>query len=57
MPVKKHTSLRVDEDTMRAIEASCAQRPGTVSTNTWIVEAIMEKLSREQEASGVRSDA
>lgn len=57
MPGKKHTSLRVDEETMRAIEASCARRPGSVSTNTWIVEAIMEKLGRERDASGVHSDA
>jgi predicted HicB family RNase H-like nuclease len=57
MPGKKHTSLRVDEETMRAIEASCAQRPGTVSTNTWVVEAIMEKLNREKQASGARSNA
>ena len=48
MPSKKHTSLRVDEETMRDIEASCAKRPGNVSANTWIIEAIAERLDRER---------
>ena len=47
MPKEKRTSLRLDEDQMTAIEALCEQRPGKVSANTWILEAISEKLQRD----------
>ena len=32
---------------MRFLDAACAARPGNVSRNTWIAEAVQEKLARE----------
>jgi hypothetical protein len=40
-------NLRLVGDTFAAIDAACAARPGNVSRNTWIAEAIEEKLARE----------
>lgn len=41
-------NLRLSTETFRAIDAACAARPGRISRNTWITEAIEEKLAREQ---------
>jgi hypothetical protein len=41
-------NLRLAGDTFAAIDAACASRPGNVSRNTWIAEAIQEKLSRDR---------
>jgi hypothetical protein len=41
-------NLRLAGDTFVAIDAACASRPGNVSRNTWIAEAIEEKLARER---------
>lgn len=41
-------NLRLAGDTFAAIDAVCAVRPGNVSRNTWIAEAIEEKLARER---------
>jgi len=35
---------------LAAIDAACAARPGNVSRNTWIAEAVEEKLAREGNA-------
>ena len=43
----KHTSLRLPAETMAAIEAARRKRVGTVSLNTWLAEAVAEKLERE----------
>lgn len=32
---------------MNAVSLACSLRPGTISSNTWIIEAIVEKLDRE----------
>lgn len=40
-------NLRLSSTTFEAIDASCLTRPGRVSRNTWIAEAIEEKLARE----------
>lgn len=40
-------NLRLSADTFATIDAARADRPGTVSRNTWITEAIAEKLARE----------
>jgi hypothetical protein len=40
-------NLRLPAEVFRAIDAGRARRPGTVSRNTWITEAIQEKLLRE----------
>jgi hypothetical protein len=41
-------NLRLAGVTFAAIDAACADRPGNVSRNTWIAEAIDEKLGRER---------
>jgi hypothetical protein len=45
--LQDRTSLRLPADTFAAIDAACASRPGVVSRNTWISEAVAEKLARE----------
>jgi hypothetical protein len=45
-------NLRLPAEVFEAIDATRARRPGTVSRNTWITEAIQEKLLRE----GVSND-
>ncbi|MGA0534289.1 hypothetical protein [Hansschlegelia sp. KR7-227] len=40
-------TLRVADETLAAIDALCAVRPGNVSRNTWITEAVQEKLLRD----------
>jgi hypothetical protein len=43
-------NLRLAGDTFVQIDAACAERPGNVSRNTWIAEAVQEKLARERGA-------
>lgn len=43
-------NLRLSPDTFAAIDAARADRPGSVSRNTWIAEAVQEKLARSREA-------
>jgi hypothetical protein len=43
-------NLRLAADTFAEIDAACAARPGNVSRNTWIAEAVQEKLAREPQA-------
>lgn len=40
-------NLRLAAETFAAIDAACDARPGNVSRNTWIAEAVQEKLARE----------
>jgi len=40
-------NLRLPNETFEAIDLARATRPGRVSRNTWITEAIQEKLTRE----------
>ena len=40
-------NLRLSAETFDAIDACRAQRSGVVSRNTWITEAVEEKLTRE----------
>lgn len=49
-------SLRLDQVILDAMDAARAKRPGFVSRNTWIVEAIEEKLAREQKERGKSDD-
>lgn len=49
-------NLRLSGETFGAIDASRAARAGNVSRNTWIAEAIEEKLAREA-ANAVESGA
>lgn len=41
-------NLRLTSATFEAIDAARADRPGHVSRNTWITEAVSEKLERDQ---------
>jgi hypothetical protein len=47
-------SLRLDPQVWKAIDRIRAKRAGTVSRNTWISEAILEKLSREEAVRPIR---
>ena len=47
-------NLRLSADTLAALDATRADRPGNVSRNTWITEAIAEKLTREGSANDRR---
>lgn len=40
-------NLRLSPQTFDAIDVARSGRPGSVSRNTWIAEAIEEKLARE----------
>lgn len=40
-------NLRLPAEMFATIDAARADRPGIVSRNTWITEAIAEKLARE----------
>lgn len=47
-------NLRLAGDTFAQIDAACAARPGNVSRNTWIAEAVEEKLARERAVPAVQ---
>ena len=40
-------NLRLPADVFAQIDASCAARAGRVSRNTWVAEAVREKLARD----------
>jgi len=40
-------NLRLAAETFADIDAACSARAGNVSRNTWIAEAVQEKLARE----------
>lgn len=43
-------TVRLPDATIKAIDAACSKRVGNVSRNTWILEAVQEKLSRVGDA-------
>ncbi len=43
-------NLRLSAETFALIDAARADRLGNVSRNTWITEAVAEKLAREMSA-------
>jgi hypothetical protein len=45
-------NLRLSAEAFEAIDALRSARPGNISRNTWITEAIEEKLARDRAASG-----
>lgn len=45
-------NLRLPGETFEAIDEVRGVRPGNVSRNTWITEAVEEKLARDRAASG-----
>ncbi len=44
-------NLRLAPETFDSIDAARLARPGNISRNTWITEAVEEKLARERSAS------
>ena len=40
-------NLRLSAETFEDIDRARAARPGHVSRNTWVTEAVQEKLARE----------
>lgn len=44
---KVRQNLRLDPDLWSAIDTDRAKRPGNISRNTWITEAILDKLARQ----------
>ena len=44
---KDRINLRLSPEVFAAIDDARADRPGSISRNTWITEAIQEKLSRD----------
>ena len=53
-------TVRLPVEMLEAVDATLAQRVGNVSRNTWITEAVQEKLARNslvnQQASERRED-
>ena len=50
-------NLRLPPETFEAIDATRAVRPGNISRNTWITEAVEEKLARDRGENGqLKSD-
>lgn len=45
-------NLRLSAETFEAIDAARVTRSGNISRNTWITEAVEEKLARDRAASG-----
>jgi hypothetical protein len=43
-------NLRLSAETFAEIDAARSIRPGAISRNTWITEAIEEKLRRDQDS-------
>ncbi|HHG4842968.1 TPA: hypothetical protein ACQGUY_001006 [Pseudomonas aeruginosa] len=39
-------NLRLSPEVLEAIDAECSRRAGNVSRNTWITEAVTERLTR-----------
>lgn len=48
-------NLRLSAETFDAIDSSRQARPGNISRNTWISEAIEEKLRRDSAVAAVGS--
>lgn len=49
-------SVRLPPEMLESIDAERARRAGCVSRNTWIAEAIQEKLSRESATNRLEGD-
>ena len=48
-PDRTRQSLRLDPAVWKRIDRSRSQRAGNISRNSWIAEAILEKLDRESQ--------
>jgi predicted HicB family RNase H-like nuclease len=47
-PKDGRSNLRLSPELWSAIDSARDKRPGNVSRNTWLIEAITEKLAKEQ---------
>jgi hypothetical protein len=47
---RQRKNIRLEIELWEGIEGSIARRPGKTSRNTWIAEAVREKLERESQA-------
>jgi len=54
---RPRTNLRLELEVWQAIDAARRCRPGSVSRNTWITEAVLEKLARESNGAERRGAA
>ena len=52
----ERTTLRISRDVVEAIDAECARRAGSISRNTWIIEAVMDKLTRHSSVTFPQDD-
>ena len=50
-------NLRLPPETFNAIDVARAGRPGNISRNTWITEAVEEKLARDRVERGLTNGA
>jgi hypothetical protein len=50
-------NLRLPAETFEAIDTARASRPGNISRNTWITEAVEEKLARYRAERGFATGA
>jgi predicted HicB family RNase H-like nuclease len=48
---RERINLRLSPEVLEAIDAECSRRAGSVSRNTWITEAVTERLARLASAS------
>jgi hypothetical protein len=48
-PKDGRSNLRLSSELWSAIDKARDKRPGNVSRNTWLIEAITEKLANEQQ--------
>lgn len=46
------TNLRLSGELLMAVDDARSKRPGKISRNTWITEAILEKLERIEKNDG-----
>lgn len=47
MKAKRHTSIRLPQETWDDVDILRKRLPGNASRNTWVVSAIQEKLDRD----------
>jgi metal-responsive CopG/Arc/MetJ family transcriptional regulator len=50
-------TVRLPDDMLAEVDAECSRRVGNVSRNTWILEAVQEKLLRAGGGANKQSDA
>lgn len=50
-------NVRLPDEMLAAIDAECTRRTGKVSRNTWILEAVQERLTRTGGSSDQQSNA